>query len=112
MVDFVPQSLMVSFIVLFFFRVLDFGSLASVLRRRIRFPPQKWRWRVIIIGANIVEGIVFLALDKPNALCLPFEPFQFYTWATCRVGVDYYIQVDEHYYSVPHAPVLIHSQRN
>lgn len=46
---------------------------------------------------------LFLALDKPNALSLPLEPFQFYTWATCRVGVDYCIQVDDHYYSVPHA---------
>ncbi len=45
---------------------------------------------------------LFLALDKPNALPLPDEPFQFYTWLTCRVGVDYCVQVDKHYYSVPH----------
>ena len=52
------------------------------------------------LGKTRVE--LFLSLDKPNALSLPDEPFQFYTWLTCRVGVDYCVQVDKHYYSVPH----------
>jgi len=48
---------------------------------------------------------LFLSLDKPNALPLPEEPFRFYTWLTCRVGIDYCIQVDKHYYSVPYVHV-------
>lgn len=48
---------------------------------------------------------LFLSLDKPNAHALPEEPFQFYTWLTCRVGIDYCIQVEKHYYSVPHIHV-------
>ena len=44
---------------------------------------------------------LFLALDKPAALPLPGEPFRFYAWHTCKVGIDYCIQVEKHYYSVP-----------
>ena len=46
---------------------------------------------------------LFESLDKPGALPLPAEPFLFYSWHTCRVGIDYCIQVEKHYYSVPHA---------
>lgn len=48
---------------------------------------------------------MFLALDKPAALPLPEEPFRFYAWHTCKVGIDYCIQVEKHYYSVPHIHV-------
>ncbi|MDQ3003467.1 MAG: IS21 family transposase [Fibrobacterota bacterium] len=45
---------------------------------------------------------LFQTLDKPSALPLPEEPFRFYAWLTCKVGIDYCIQVDKHYYSVPY----------
>lgn len=48
---------------------------------------------------------LFLELDKPAALPLPAEPFRFYAWHTCKVGIDYCIQVEKHYYSVPHIHV-------
>jgi len=48
---------------------------------------------------------LFQSLDKPNALVLPEEPFRFYTWLTCRAGIDYCIQVEKHYYSVPYIHV-------
>lgn len=48
---------------------------------------------------------LFLDLDKPAALVLPPEPFRFYAWHTCKVGIDYCIQVEKHYYSVPHTHV-------
>ena len=48
---------------------------------------------------------LFLALDKPAALPLPEEPFRYYAWHTCKVGMDYCIQVEKHYYSVPHIHV-------
>lgn len=53
-----------------------------------------------LVGKTRME--MFLELDKPNALSLPQEPFQFYAWHTCKVGIDYCICVDKHYYSVPH----------
>jgi transposase len=44
---------------------------------------------------------LFLELDKPNALALPSEPFEYREWKHPRVGFDYHIEVDEHFYSVP-----------
>ena len=45
---------------------------------------------------------LFLAVDKPHALPHPPEAFRHFTHATCRVGIDYCIQVEKHYYSVPY----------
>ena len=45
---------------------------------------------------------LFATVDKPNALPHPPEAFLYYSFKTCRVGVDYCIQVDKHYYSVPY----------
>lgn len=55
------------------------------------------------IGKTRLE--LFLELDKPAALPLPAEPFRYYAWHTCKVGIDYCIQVEKHYYSVPHIHV-------
>lgn len=43
----------------------------------------------------------FLELDKPNALPLPSEPFEYREWSQPTVGFDYHIEVDKHFYSVP-----------
>jgi transposase len=48
---------------------------------------------------------LFLKLDKPAGLPLPDEPFRFYAWHTLKVGIDYCVQVEKHYYSVPHIHV-------
>lgn len=45
---------------------------------------------------------MFAELDKPHALAHPPEAFRYYTFKSCRVGVDYCIQVERHYYSVPY----------
>lgn len=55
------------------------------------------------IGKTRAE--LFAELEKDAALPLPSEPFRFYAWHTCRVGIDYCIQVEKHYYSVPHIHV-------
>jgi transposase len=33
---------------------------------------------------------------------LPTEPYLFAEWKECRVGLDYHVEIDKHYYSVPH----------
>ena len=33
---------------------------------------------------------------------LPAEPYEFSEWRTCRVGIDYHVEVAADYYSVPH----------
>jgi transposase len=41
-------------------------------------------------------------IDRPALKVLPAEPYEFSEWRTCRVGIDYHIEVAAHYYSVPH----------
>lgn len=40
--------------------------------------------------------------DKPALRGLPPVPFVYSTWKHAKVNVDYHIEVDGHYYSVPH----------
>jgi transposase len=41
-------------------------------------------------------------LDRPALKPLPVEPYVFAEWRARRVGIDYHVDVDKHYYSVPH----------
>lgn len=45
---------------------------------------------------------LFEELDKPALQPLPAEPYEFAEWKECRVGLDYHVEIDKHYYSVPH----------
>ena len=51
---------------------------------------------------------LFERLDQPALRALPAERFVYADWKRCRVNVDYHVEVDHHYYSVPHA--LIHEE--
>jgi transposase len=41
-------------------------------------------------------------LDRPFLKPLPVEPYVFAEWRARRVGVDYHVDVDGHFYSVPY----------
>jgi transposase len=41
-------------------------------------------------------------LDRPHLKALPAEPYVFAEWRIRRVGVDYHVDIDGHFYSVPH----------
>jgi transposase len=41
-------------------------------------------------------------LDRPALKSLPIEPYVFAEWRVRRVGVDYHVDVENHFYSVPH----------
>lgn len=41
-------------------------------------------------------------LDRPALKPLPVEPYVFAEWRVRRVGVDYHVDVEGHFYSVPH----------
>src|SRR5690606_6317426 len=45
---------------------------------------------------------LFLEWDLPKALPLPKDRFVFHTWQKAKVGIDYCVQVDKHYYSAPY----------
>lgn len=44
----------------------------------------------------------FEALDKPALLPLPPHPYEFAQWKKVRVHIDYHVEIEGHYYSVPH----------
>jgi len=45
---------------------------------------------------------LFERLDRPNALALPAQSYQYAEWRKATVNIDYHICADQHYYSVPH----------
>ena len=47
----------------------------------------------------------FESIDRPALRPLPAEPYVFAQWKKVRVHVDYHIELERHYYSVPHALV-------
>lgn len=51
---------------------------------------------------------LFEQLDRPALKSLPGERFTHAQWKKCRVNIDYHVEVDSHYYSVPHS--LIHEE--
>jgi transposase len=51
---------------------------------------------------------LFESLDRPALRPLPATPYEFAQWKKMRVNIDYHIQAELHYYSVPYQ--LIHEQ--
>lgn len=47
----------------------------------------------------------FEALDRPALKPLPTDVYEYADWKKARVNIDYHIEIDGHYYSVPHAYV-------
>ena len=45
---------------------------------------------------------LFEELDRPALKGLPAEPYVYAQWKECRLGIDYHIEIDKHYYSVPY----------
>jgi transposase len=45
---------------------------------------------------------LFEEIERSSLKPLPAEPYIYATWKQCRVGLDYHIEVERHYYSVPH----------
>ena len=45
---------------------------------------------------------LFQELDRPALGPLPEERYEFHQWATARVNIDYHVEFERHYYSVPY----------
>src|SRR5262249_9656591 len=45
---------------------------------------------------------LFEQLDRPALRPLPATRYEFATWRKARVGIDYHVAADKHYYSVPY----------
>jgi transposase len=44
----------------------------------------------------------FLEIDRPALKPLPARPYQFAEWKKATVHIDYHVELDGHYYSVPY----------
>lgn len=44
----------------------------------------------------------FESMDQPALFALPGVPYEFAFWRKLRVNIDYHIEVDHNYYSVPY----------
>lgn len=51
---------------------------------------------------------LFEALDRPALRPLPAQPYEYAEWKQARVNIDYHVEVEGHYYSVPY--VLVKQQ--
>jgi len=51
---------------------------------------------------------LFEVIDRPNALPLPAHPYEYAEWYKAKVQLNYHIEVDHHYYSVPYQ--LLHEK--
>jgi len=51
---------------------------------------------------------LFEELDQPELRPLPEKAYEFATWKTAKVSIDYHVAFEKHFYSVPHT--LIHQQ--
>jgi transposase len=45
---------------------------------------------------------LFDSVDKPALIPLPSIPYEYAEWKKARVNIDYHVEVDRHYYSVPY----------
>ena len=50
----------------------------------------------------------FESIDRPAMKPLPARRYEYAEWLKAKVGIDYHIEADRHYYSVPHALVGDH----
>ena len=66
------------------------------------------REAVATINAKVMKRIdksradLFGSLDQPVLKPLPLAPYPYAEWKRCTAGLDYHVEVDDHYYSVPY----------
>lgn len=82
-------------------------------RRFFNLPELNQAIRVLLIELNRrpfqkKEGCReewFLLLDRPVLKALPTHPYEMATFKCCKVNIDYHVDIEGHYYSVPHSLV-------
>ena len=53
-------------------------------------------------GLGTTRRALFEQFDRPALLPLPPVAYEYAEWRRCRVGLDYHVAIDKHFYSVPH----------
>ena len=77
-----------------FFALADLNAAIAALLADLNDRPMR--------HLGISRRRLFEELDRPVLGPLPSEPYVYAEWRLRRVGLDYHVDVDGHYYSVPH----------
>ncbi len=56
----------------------------------------------------VCRAEAFASIDRPAMQPLPATRYEYAEWLKAKVGIDYHVEADRHYYSVPHALVGEH----
>jgi transposase len=54
------------------------------------------------VRVNQTRRPLLETVDRPALKSLPAEPYVLAEWRVRRVGIDYHVEVENHFYSVPH----------
>ncbi len=68
-------------------------------------PPSRscwWAQRAALPEAARLSRALFEQLERPALKPLPAVPYEYAEWRHAKVGVDYHVEVEQRYYSVPH----------
>ncbi len=52
-------------------------------------------------GWGTTRRALYEQVDRPALLPLPPTPYEYADWKRCRVNLDYHVEIDKHFYSVP-----------
>jgi transposase len=52
-------------------------------------------------GWGTTRRALYEQLDRPELRELPSTPYEYATWKRCRVNLDYHVEIEKHFYSVP-----------
>jgi transposase len=77
-----------------FFSLDEINAAISVLLTKLNAKPFKK-----VSGSR---ASLFAELDKPALAPLPLSHYQYAEWLRVRLGMNYHVQIEEHFYSAPH----------
>jgi transposase len=77
-----------------------FYSLAE-LNAAIRELLRQLNEKRLIRRLGVTRRALLEELDRPHLKQLPSDPYAFAEWRLRRVGVDYHVEIEAHFYSVP-----------
>jgi len=77
-----------------FFSLADLNQAMAQLLERLNHRPFRKR--------EGTRASLYAALDRPALQSLPAERYVIADWKTVRASIDYHVEVDRHYYSVPY----------
>jgi transposase len=78
-----------------FFALVEVNTAITALRAELNARPFKK-----LPGSR---QSVFESVDRPALQPLPPQPYEYAEWKLVRVNIDYHVEVDGHYYSVPYS---------